>query len=133
MYTQPGKPCLDLLLTRRHLRFLQVLINFTLNHPTPHTLTPPVPANKEVGKFLLRGKFVFPGAVWFASGPIRQLHFGKTFGNFISEKVTLLCDSTTLPKLAGLQKCEKANQALQIHRSGLPADIAHFLQSLPFH
>ena len=99
--------------------------------PTPpHT---PVPANKEVGKFLLRGKFVFPGAVWFASGPIRQLHFGKTFGNFISEKVTLLCDSTTLPKLAGLQKCEKANQALQIHRSGLRADIAHFLLSLPFH
>ena len=78
MYTQPGKPCLDLLLTRRHLRFLQVLINFTLNHPTPtpsHPLFLPI---KRSASFSYEASLFSQGQFGLLLAP---------FGNFILAKL----------------------------------------------
>ena len=86
MNTKPGKPCLDLLLTRRHLRFLQVLIKFTLNHPTPphtpshppHPLTPLLLPIKRSASFSYEASLFSQGQFGLLLAP---------FGNFILAKL----------------------------------------------
>ena len=109
MYTKPGKPCLDLLLTRRHLRFLQVLINFTLNHPTPphtppHPLTPLFLPIKRSASFSYEASLFSQGQFGLLLAP---------FGNFILAKLL----ATSFRKKSPCCKIQQLCPSLQDFKS----------------